>query len=70
MYIDDGDGETTGQELEIIPFPAIDRDMERRIEAMIARKLETPGKVMVDVERLDELEEAIDGLKRAIRAMR
>ena len=44
--------------------------MERRIDAMISRKLEEPGKVTVDLKRLDELEEAIDGLKRAVRAMR
>ena len=56
--------------MEFIQFPVMDREMERRIEAVIARKLETPGKVVVDVERLDELEEAIDGLKRAIRSMR
>ncbi len=55
---------------DIIPFPAIDRNLEQRIDAMISRKLEGPGKTVVDLRRLDELEEAIDGLKRAVRAMR
>ncbi len=55
---------------DIIQFPTMDRDLERRIDAMISRKLEEPGKAVVDLRRLDELEEAIDGLKRAVRAMR
>ena len=55
---------------DIIQLPSTDRDLERRIEAMISRKPEKPGKTVVDLERLDELEEAIDGLKRAVRAMR
>ncbi len=55
---------------DIIQFPTMDRDLERRIDAMISRKLEGPGKTVVDLRRLDELEEAIDGLKRAVRAMR
>jgi hypothetical protein len=29
-----------------------------------------PGKIVVDAESLDELEKAIDGLKRAVKAMR
>ncbi len=55
---------------DIIQFPAIDRNLEQRIDAMISRKLEGPGKTVVDLRRLDELEQAIDGLMRAVRAMR
>ena len=47
----------------------MDRDLERRID-VITRKLEEPGTTVADLKRLDELEEAIDGLKRAVRAMR
>ena len=54
----------------IIQLPTIDRDLERRFDAMISRKLEGPGKTVVDLRRLDELEQAIDGLMRAVRAMR
>jgi len=38
--------------------------------AIISRKLDGPGKTVVDLRRLDELEEAIDGLQRDVRAMR
>jgi len=55
---------------DIIRFPAIDRNLEQRIDAMISRKLQGPGKTVVDLRRLDELEQAIDGLMRAVRAMR
>jgi len=55
---------------DIIQFPAIDRNLEQRIDAMISRKLEGPGKAVVDLRRLDELEQAIEGLKRAVRALR
>ena len=55
---------------DIIQFPTIDLDLERRIEAMISRKPEESGKTLVDLRRLDELEEATNGLKLAVRAMR
>ena len=58
------------QEPEIIQFPTIDRELERRVDAMISRKLEKPGKTAVDLTQLDELEAAIDCLKRAVRSMR
>ena len=48
----------------------MDRGLERRVDATTCRRLEEPGKTVVDVERLDELEEATDGLKRAVEAMR
>ena len=67
---DDEGGATRERESDVIQFPSTDRDLERRIDAMISRKLEEPGKTVVDLKRLDELEEAIDGLKRAVRAMR
>ncbi len=67
----DNDGGGAAERVsDIIQFPTIDRDLERRIDAIISRKLEVPGKTVVDLRRLDELEEAIDGLKRAVRAMR
>ncbi len=72
--VDPGTGNDGGVVAERVPdiiqFPTIDRDLERRINAMISRKLEGPGKTVVDPRRLDELEEAIDGLMRAVRAMR
>ena len=37
---------------------------------MISRKLQGPGKTVVDLRRLDELEQAIDSLKLVVRAMR
>ena len=67
---DDHGGTTPERQPEIIQLPLMDRDLERRIDAVISRKLEEPGKTVVDLKRLDELEEAIDGLKRAVRAMR
>ncbi len=74
MVVDPGTGHDGGAAAEQVPdiiqFPAIDRDLEQRIDAMISRKLEGPGKTVVDLKRLDELEEAIDDLKRAVRAMR
>ena len=67
----DNDGGVAAKRVPaIIQLPTIDRDLERRIDAMISRKLEEPGKAVVDLRRLDELEEAIDGLKQAVRAMR
>ena len=63
-------GETIVREPDVIPFPVIERDLERRIDAMISRKLEKSGTTVVDLAQLDELEEVIDGLKRVIRAMR
>ncbi len=48
----------------------MDPRLVRQINAMISRKLDEPGKTVVDLKRLDELEEAIDGLKRAVRTMR
>ena len=36
---------------DIIQFPTMDRDLERRIDAMISRKLEGPGKTVVDLRR-------------------
>ncbi len=72
--VDPGTGNNGGVVAERVPdiiqFPTIDRDLERRIGAMISRKLERPGKTVVDLRRLDELEEAIDDIKRAVRAMR
>ncbi len=72
--VDPGTGNDGGATVvpvsDIIQFPTMDRDLERRIDAMISRKLEGPGKAIVDLRQLDELEEAIDGLKRAVRAMR
>ena len=64
------DGAAPERVLDIIQFPAIDRNLEQRIDAMISRKLEGPGKTVADLRRLDELEQAIDGLKQAVRAMR
>ena len=58
------------QEPEIIQFPTIDRELERRVDAMISSKLRDPGKTAVDLTQLDELEAAIDSLKRAVRSMR
>ncbi len=63
-------GTTPEQESDIIQFPAMDRDMERRIDAMISRKLTEPGKAIVDLKQLDQLEAAIDDIMQAIRAMR
>ncbi len=72
--VDPGTGNDVGATAvpvsDIIQFPTMERDLERRIDAMISRKLAGPGKTVVDLRRLDELEEAIDGLKRAVRAMR
>ena len=48
----------------------MDPRLVQQIDAMISRKVDEPGKTVVDLKRLDELEEAIDGLKRAVRAMR
>ncbi len=67
--IDDGSAPIE-QEAGIIQFQALDRDFERRVEAMISRKLAEPGTTVVDLKQLDDLEEAIDGLKRAVIAMR
>lgn len=61
---------SAAREPDVIPFPAMDRDMERRIDAMISRKLAEPGTTVVDLKQLDELEAAIDGLKRVVGAMR
>ncbi|HIE85135.1 MAG TPA: hypothetical protein EYQ00_15420, partial [Dehalococcoidia bacterium] len=55
-------GTTPEQESDIIQFPAMDRDMERRIDAMISRKLTEPGKAIVDLKQLDQLEAAIDDI--------
>lgn len=66
----DDDGADPAQEPEIIQFPNIDREIERRVDAVISRKLEEPGKTVVDHKRLDELEEAIDDLKQIVRSMR
>lgn len=74
MAVDPGTGNDGDDAIERVPdinqFPAVDRDLERRIDAVISRKLEGPGKIVVNLRRLDELEEAIDGLKRVVRAMR
>ncbi len=48
----------------------VPKDEVELLDAMISRKLERPGKTVVDLKRLDELEEAIDSLKQAVRAMR
>ncbi len=48
----------------------MDPRLVRQIDAMISRKLGEPGMTVVDLKRLDELEEAIDGLKRAVRSLR
>ena len=63
-------GETPDPETDIIQFPTMDPRLVRQIDAMISRKLEEPGKTVVDLKRLGELEEAIDGLKRAVRSLR
>jgi hypothetical protein len=47
----------------------MDRELERRVDAMISSKLRDPGKTAVDLTQLDELEAAIDSLKRAVRSM-
>ena len=48
----------------------MDRELERRVDAMISSKLRDPGKIAVDLTQLDELEAVIDSLKRAVRSMR
>ncbi len=63
-------GITPEQEPGIIQFPAMERDMERRIDAMISRKLDVPGTAIIDLKQLEELEAAIGDLMQNVRAMR
>ena len=48
----------------------MNRDMERRIDAMISCKLTEPGTAIVDLKQIDQLEAAIDNLMQTVRAMR
>lgn len=66
---DDGEASAV-REPDVIRFPAMDRDMERRIDVMISRKLAEPGTTVVELSQLDELEKTINGLLLAVRAMR
>jgi hypothetical protein len=63
-------GAMPDQQSEIIQFSTMDCEMERRVDAMISSKPRDPGKTAVDLTQLDELEAAIDSLKRAVRSMR
>ncbi len=67
---DDEDGATPERETDIIQCPTTDSRFARQIDTMISRKLEELGKTVVDLKRLDQLEEAIDGLKRAVQSRR
>jgi len=44
--------------------------LERQLDGSWKQCDAEPGKIVVDPEKLDQLEKAIDGLKRAINAMR
>ena len=44
--------------------------LERQLDGSWKQYDAEPGKIVVDAERLDELEKAIDDLQRTVRAMR
>jgi len=44
--------------------------LERQLDGSWKQYDAEPGKIVVDTKRFDQLDEAIDGLKRAINAMR
>ena len=48
----------------------MERDMERRIDALISRKLTEPDTAILDIKQLDQLETAITELMQTVKSMR